>query len=1032
MNTSSLLTKLKSSFPVCLPLGDDLDLVRCERLYENRPRSIYFFRLISALPDDEELSRLYEKVVSPSYFRAQDASRWSHYLVFVTNDSNGENSTFRERQRTIEEDKRYARKLIVYESEIDGFLDHSVETGAADPDSDVVKIWAQALEAAGLGQIQGRDHRAPVIRAIRSGESASPTGPSNSRTKAPSIGPAPNTLFIRRFHIRSFDKRDIEGPFDFGRINLIRGANGTGKTSLLEAIEHFLCGSTRRSKGTARHLDAEMTFAGGNRVAYRQRDSSDYQDMDRRWYGRTVNRGNELYEGFARFNFLNTDAASDFERDAELRDLKSALSRIALGEAASHTWNRMGEFEEDLTRELRPLKSSLDNLQKNLALGFSRLSALQTSSPKMQAQAALFAENLRQLSFPPSPMPDAGPDAAWIAQFNGLQAFASAFRSLAAPPASLTALNERLAEFERDLAHMNELEALAKTQAGGMTAIRRRREANLGRSTRLDRLQHFLRADFPQLTQSRSQLAAEAVEISRRTLSEAQLQQLSQLSALAPDISLKSFEQGLNQSLHDDRGELQECEKRRSALEEQSRAADVIVAQLQQLGRRYGSTTSGGHECPLCHSPMEMDELVARIERVVDPSPHLAELQRCGTQISRLQVRSEEMTGALAACARLRMAETSEADPLQSHILKARSDKDRQALIAIELQNIDSTLANLQQAGFGRETFESLISDLNRDPDLGNPASLLEASVVDVLLAQAIHAENSSAAEEQKLQTEAAGLSARAAELQGKHGAADMEAARRLIKGEIDSLHAATLAFNTLPESIRSTSAEALASFQGAAIRALAVLEELNAQAQAERARNGEAKLLNEQLARDQAQETQLSAEHGRLAGALEVIQELKAHHSLESGLSSFLTTNLKSIQRIFFRIHTPHELQLSNMADCTLLRMGDKRECKLNQISTGQRSAFMLSVFLSLNLSLLGGPPLMLIDDPVAHIDDLNALAFLDFLADVAESGRRQVFFATANEKLSNLFEKKMEFLGPEEFKILEMPGPRYSSKTV
>ncbi len=44
-----------------------------------------------------------------------------------------------------------------------------------------------------------------------------------------------------------------------------------------------------------------------------------------------------------------------------------------------------------------------------------------------------------------------------------------------------------------------------------------------------------------------------------------------------------------------------------------------------------------------------------------------------------------------------------------------------------------------------------------------------------------------------------------------------------------------------------------------------------------------------------------------------------------------------------------------------------------------------MLSVFLTLNLSLSSGPPFMLIDDPIAHIDDLNALSFLDFLADIA-----------------------------------------------
>lgn len=63
-----------------------------------------------------------------------------------------------------------------------------------------------------------------------------------------------------------------------------------------------------------------------------------------------------------------------------------------------------------------------------------------------------------------------------------------------------------------------------------------------------------------------------------------------------------------------------------------------------------------------------------------------------------------------------------------------------------------------------------------------------------------------------------------------------------------------------------------------------------------------------------------------------------------------------------------------------------------------------------------------MLIDDPIAHIDDLNALSFLDFLADVAETNQRQIFFATANEKLGNVFQKKMEFLGSSNFRTLNM----------
>jgi len=66
----------------------------------------------------------------------------------------------------------------------------------------------------------------------------------------------------------------------------------------------------------------------------------------------------------------------------------------------------------------------------------------------------------------------------------------------------------------------------------------------------------------------------------------------------------------------------------------------------------------------------------------------------------------------------------------------------------------------------------------------------------------------------------------------------------------------------------------------------------------------------------------------------------------------------------------------------------------------------------------LITGPPVILIDDPVAHIDDLNCLSFLDYLREIALTGRRQIFFATADDKLATLFERKFDFMGPEAFR--------------
>ncbi len=52
-----------------------------------------------------------------------------------------------------------------------------------------------------------------------------------------------------------------------------------------------------------------------------------------------------------------------------------------------------------------------------------------------------------------------------------------------------------------------------------------------------------------------------------------------------------------------------------------------------------------------------------------------------------------------------------------------------------------------------------------------------------------------------------------------------------------------------------------------------------------------------------------------------------------------------------------------------------------------------------------------MIIDDPVAHVDDLNALAFLNSFRNAAIEDA-QIFFATASGRPNKLFKVNFGFL--------------------
>jgi len=152
---------------------------------------------------------------------------------------------------------------------------------------------------------------------------------------------------------------------------------------------------------------------------------------------------------------------------------------------------------------------------------------------------------------------------------------------------------------------------------------------------------------------------------------------------------------------------------------------------------------------------------------------------------------------------------------------------------------------------------------------------------------------------------------------------------------------------------------------------------------------------------------------------ARDVLESLIKEASLDKATQETLKLIGSQINDIFGRIHTPSEYEYVGSEDVILRTSATHEKRTLDQISTGQRAAFALSVFLAMNRSATSAPPALLIDDPIAHIDDLNALSFLDYLRDLTINTNRQIFFATADTRIASLFSRKFSFLGDSFVKI-------------
>jgi exonuclease SbcC len=180
-----------------------------------------------------------------------------------------------------------------------------------------------------------------------------------------------------------------------------------------------------------------------------------------------------------------------------------------------------------------------------------------------------------------------------------------------------------------------------------------------------------------------------------------------------------------------------------------------------------------------------------------------------------------------------------------------------------------------------------------------------------------------------------------------------------------------------------------------------------------------------ESLKRVKESITEYTLRSERVKKALVVLGRLLNSDNKTSYLSAMLKDQREKLASLFRQIHAPQEFEEVKLnGDIFLSRRGGGT-ANLTQISTGQRSALALSIFLSMNSSVGKKAPWLIFDDPIVHIDDLNVLSFLDSLRELVTTGKRQMFFATANSKVANLFVRKFDFLG-DSFKefVLERSG--------
>ncbi|MDF9747957.1 hypothetical protein [Natrinema salsiterrestre] len=154
------------------------------------------------------------------------------------------------------------------------------------------------------------------------------------------------------------------------------------------------------------------------------------------------------------------------------------------------------------------------------------------------------------------------------------------------------------------------------------------------------------------------------------------------------------------------------------------------------------------------------------------------------------------------------------------------------------------------------------------------------------------------------------------------------------------------------------------------------------------------------------------------LKDSIERLEETRDHlretfAGVEESLDEVLEEYTDIVTTLFKAFQRPYEFKRVELTgdneELQVIRRKNGEVAGIDEMSSGQRTALVLAIFVTNNLAHDSAPPLMLLDEPFAHLDELNTLSFFNLVIELAVRGDRQIMFATANDNLASLLERKV-----------------------
>lgn len=1004
MDTLKIVDKSKTIFANLKPLNDNL--YKGNYQVDNKLAGVYFLNFGKTITE-KDFEELQYKYLAEEFYKNEDSLQWNIYLLFINSNISDDLKS-----KILSNDK-YARKLIFQEDEFLDYFELEKSNKASLPD--IVSEWKNELRKVDLQEVYSKASYVDAVENFIENTTIKEVddGATVDLSNIPTVDKISNINLDSNY--RPFP---LVRNYNFGSVNLVSGVNGAGKTSLLESIELILTGKSNRNSDEGEQTGSISAILNNNiEEVYTPQDTAKYKSRDIKWYNRNhLIRGNNCYQSFNQFNFFNSDAAYQFASSDHEEQIKESLKQIILGSEYTFLRDRIEGFEDRLSPKFNSLERKLV-AQKELINSHTQLINDLKSDSNLEDIKNNIAGNILALKYKNKlSVDDYSISSLYINEIKTETEYILN-QNLGFDYSNLNKLrskvNKQLVEVSLLKDKFNERVSNRINFLGELKSLESRRDKAKSILKYYDVEELSSIEDMEEQLQKHNLKLLKVEKIKKAFL----ILQLD--SFLKENNKFENLLKSKNKELKVVSSDRKEIEIEIEILNKNFSAIEDILNKIKLLGKDFLSHNEHSQNCPLCEQQISHRELSGKLDEDFKNNMDKSILDKKTKILSELKLKELNLTSELKTLNSLKVIAEEEIlgfenMPIKEIALHLDSLISEEELVKQKKAIIESTLAQIAAIGGSVSEFKSLKEEiatyLDTDgsfdkKDIDKLLSNLEDEIKKIVDAiENINQENDLL------------ISNLNKSLQLRETTYDISKILDEIETQNEKVKALEFSFIKIKTYLNLEEDKSVIELS----KDLYTLEENIKSLRDSESRQRELKRIIQELVEAKSFISKNTSKHSRLKKAVKVLQKLKTNDD-DSILADYFNENLKEINDIFKTIHAPQEFTDLKFEDKRLTLYKNEVKHSIGQISTGQRAALVLSIFISLNRKLKNGPNIILFDDPVTFIDDFNALSFLDFLRYFIVKEGKQIFFATANRKFSTLFKKKFEFLG-DDYKEFEL----------